>query len=275
MENENPKLFIKEISSQITETVLKEHFSEYGEVKDVLIIAQKNISFVTFSDPSMAQQALQQEHIILGQKVEVKAAKPKVPICDRKIFVGGLPHAITLEAFRQYFEAYGNITDAVVIHDSETKLSRGFGFVTYDSEEAAKQVLQNTFHRLQEKMVEVKKVTPKQHMRNGRGGFRPSPSPTPSTITSASASSGHDSIYDVNSQPYSCWPLYGGPYQPCWYDYYGGYNQHPMYYGHPYYYQHPYYNNRAETNYQPWDHYHPFPCAVPDCQHPYCNKNRM
>ncbi|KAK8717414.1 hypothetical protein V6N13_044683 [Hibiscus sabdariffa] len=249
MENENPKLFIKEISPEITETILKEHFSEYGEVKDVFIIAQKNISFVTFFDPSIAQQALQQEHIILGHKVEVKAAKPKIPICDRKIFVGGLPHAITLEAFRQYFEAYGNITDAVVIHDSETKLSRGFGFVTYDSDEAAKQVLQNTFHRLQDKMVEVKKVTPKQHMRNGWGGFS------------------HGSIYDVNSQPYSCWPWYGG------------YNQQPLYYGHPYYYyyQHPcYYNNHhAETYYQPLDQYHPIPCADPDCQHSYCNNNRM
>ncbi|KAK8717415.1 hypothetical protein V6N13_044684 [Hibiscus sabdariffa] len=216
----------------------------------------------------MAQQALQQEHNILGKRVEVKAAKPKVPISDRKIFVGGLPHAITLEAFRQYFEAYGNITDAVVIHDSETKLSRGFGFVTYDSDEAAKQVLQNTFHRLQDKMVEVKKVTPKQHMRNGWGGFStsPSPSPSPSPSASASASSSHCSIYDVNSQPYPYWPWYGG------------YNQQPLYYGHPYYYyQQPcYYNNHhAETYYQPLDQYHPIPCADPDCQHPYCNNNRM
>ncbi|MBA0717427.1 hypothetical protein Golax_005251, partial [Gossypium laxum] len=52
----------------------------------------KAIAFVTFVDPSKAQIALQQQqHIILGRKVEVRPAKPKVEIGKRKIFVGGLP----------------------------------------------------------------------------------------------------------------------------------------------------------------------------------------
>ncbi|XP_039004062.1 heterogeneous nuclear ribonucleoprotein 1-like [Hibiscus syriacus] len=142
----NPKLFINGVSSEITETSLKEHFNKYGEVKEVLIIALKNIGFVTFFDPSMAQNALQHEHIILGRKVEVKSAKPKVSINDRKIFVGGLPHAITHEDFTQYFDAFGTITDAVIVPNSQTKISRGFGFVTYDSEEAVKRVLKNRCH---------------------------------------------------------------------------------------------------------------------------------
>ncbi|MBA0743416.1 hypothetical protein Gogos_006097 [Gossypium gossypioides] len=169
MEFVNPKLLINGISTEIDERILRRHFSAYGEIKHVVAYFSKAIAFVTFVDPSKAQIALQQQqHIILGRKlnnqVEVRPAKPKVEIGKRKIFVGGLPRSITNEEFKGYFEKFGSIVDAVVIHDKETKRSRGFGFVTYEAEESAKLVLRTNFHLLNNKRVEVKKVTPRQEM---------------------------------------------------------------------------------------------------------------
>ena len=94
----------------------------------------------------------------------MQPAKPRTQISNRKIFVGGLPSTITLEEFKEYFGSYGTITDAVVIYDKESHKFRGFGFVTYDSEEAAMNVLQNKFHELNNKMVEVKRAKPKEKM---------------------------------------------------------------------------------------------------------------
>ena len=49
----------------------------------------------------------------------------------RKIFVGGLPHNLSDDEFRQYFSSYGDIEDCAILKDKRTGKPRGFGFVTY------------------------------------------------------------------------------------------------------------------------------------------------
>lgn len=80
----------------------------------------------------------------------------------RKIFVGGLASSVTDSEFKKYFEQFGNITDVVVMYDHNTQRPRGFGFITYDSEDAVDKVLLKTFHELNGKMVEVKRAVPKE-----------------------------------------------------------------------------------------------------------------
>ncbi|GMP59435.1 hypothetical protein CsSME_00022717 [Camellia sinensis var. sinensis] len=55
--------------------------------------------------------------------------------------------------------------------DYNTQRPRGFGFITYDSEDAVDKVLLKTFHELNGKMVEVKRAVPKE--------LSPGPSRTP------------------------------------------------------------------------------------------------
>ena len=47
-----------------------------------------------------------------------------------KLFVGGLPYHTTDETLRAYFLQFGDIEEAVVIHDRVTKKSKGYGFVS-------------------------------------------------------------------------------------------------------------------------------------------------
>ena len=55
-----------------------------------------------------------------------------------KIFVGGLNWDATDDDLRETFGECGSITDAVIVNDRDTGRSRGFGFVTYSSDEEAK-----------------------------------------------------------------------------------------------------------------------------------------
>lgn len=54
-----------------------------------------------------------------------------------KIFVGGLPYHTNDASLRKYFEAFGEIDEAVVITDRQTGKSRGYGFVTMTDRGAA------------------------------------------------------------------------------------------------------------------------------------------
>ncbi|KAK2564402.1 RNA-binding protein Musashi-like protein 2 [Acropora cervicornis] len=49
----------------------------------------------------------------------------------RKIFVGGLSTETTKESLLEYFSTFGEVADCIVMKDSVSKRSRGFGFVTF------------------------------------------------------------------------------------------------------------------------------------------------
>ncbi|MGA2654441.1 MAG: RNA-binding protein [Gammaproteobacteria bacterium] len=55
----------------------------------------------------------------------------------KKIYIGGLPYKVTSEMLAEEFGQYGEIEDSIVISDRATGRSRGFGFVTFASEQAA------------------------------------------------------------------------------------------------------------------------------------------
>jgi RNA recognition motif-containing protein len=51
-----------------------------------------------------------------------------------KLFIGNLDYTVTKEDLTEAFGKFGQIVDAVVITDRETRRSRGFGFVEFANE---------------------------------------------------------------------------------------------------------------------------------------------
>ncbi|CAJ1424898.1 unnamed protein product [Effrenium voratum] len=92
-----------------------------------------------------------------------------------KVFVGGLPQDCTNDILTDYFSKFGNITDVVVMTDRMTGRSRGFGFVSFDTEEAVDQIMaMHQDHQIQEKWVDCKRATAegsKSGPKGGKGGF--------------------------------------------------------------------------------------------------------
>ena len=60
-----------------------------------------------------------------------------------KIFVGGLSWGTDDDGLRDAFGAYGEVTDAKVITDRDTGRSRGFGFVTFTTEDEAADAIES------------------------------------------------------------------------------------------------------------------------------------
>ncbi|XP_077252808.1 heterogeneous nuclear ribonucleoprotein 1-like [Tasmannia lanceolata] len=196
MDSDQGKLFIGGISWDTSEDKLKEYFGKYGEVLQTVIMRDKvtgrprGFGFIVFSDPSILDRVLQDKHTIDGRTVEAKKALSRDEqhtssrtgnpnagrsfsgggnLRTKKIFVGGLPPTLTEGEFRQYFESYGFVTDVVVMYDQNTQRPRGFGFISFDTEDAVDRVLHKSFHELNGKLVEVKRALPKD-ANPGSGG---------------------------------------------------------------------------------------------------------
>ncbi|KAK8958734.1 Heterogeneous nuclear ribonucleoprotein 1 [Platanthera guangdongensis] len=185
MESDRGKIFIGGISWDTNEDRLREYFTNFGEVVEAFIMKDRTtgrargFGFVVFANPAVADLVVMEKHQIDGRMVEAKKAVPRDdqlilnrsnssihgspgPGRTKKIFVGGLASTVTEIDFKKYFEQFGTITDAIVMYDHNTQRPRGFGFITFDSEDAVDKVLHKTFHELNGKMVEVKRAVPKE-----------------------------------------------------------------------------------------------------------------
>ena len=59
-----------------------------------------------------------------------------------KLFVGNLPWSITSDSLKEMFAQFGDIVEAIIITDRMSGRSKGFGFVTFATEDAAGAAMQ-------------------------------------------------------------------------------------------------------------------------------------
>jgi len=169
------KIFVGGVAWETTEETFTKHFQKYGAITDSVIMKDKHtkmprgFGFVTFSDPSVIDRVLEDEHVIDGRTVEVKRTVPKEEMSTKdgpktkKIFVGGIPPSLTEDKLKEHFSSYGKVVEHQIMLDHSTGRSRGFGFVTFESEEAVERVMsQGRMHDLGGKQVEIKKAEPKK-----------------------------------------------------------------------------------------------------------------
>jgi len=91
---------------------------------------------------------------------------------SKKLFVGSLSWDTNDGALRNAFSPHGEISEAVVISDRDSGRSRGFGFVTFEDDEAAdKAVAALNGTDLDGRTIRVDVAQAKERNRGG-GGFR-------------------------------------------------------------------------------------------------------
>lgn len=132
-----PKMFIGGLSWQTAPEGLREYFSKFGEITEVMVMKDpttrrsRGFGFVTFADPSSVDKVLTNgPHELDGKKIDPKIAfpkraHPKMVTRTKKVFVGGLSAPTTLEDVKNYFQQFGRIEDAMLMFDKQTNRHRG------------------------------------------------------------------------------------------------------------------------------------------------------
>jgi len=91
---------------------------------------------------------------------------------NKKLYVGGLPYAVTEDRLQEIFSAHGTVESARVITDRFTGRSRGFGFVEMSSEEEAQTAIDSlNGSDLEGRTLTVNESRP-QEARSSDGGGR-------------------------------------------------------------------------------------------------------
>eukprot|EP00271_Cylindrocystis_brebissonii_P020013 TRINITY_DN6428_c0_g1_i1.p1 TRINITY_DN6428_c0_g1~~TRINITY_DN6428_c0_g1_i1.p1 ORF type:complete len:415 (+),score=71.40 TRINITY_DN6428_c0_g1_i1:395-1639(+) len=169
------KIFVGGLSRETTTEDLTNYFGKYGTVADAVAMTDRTtgqprgFGFVTFSDPATIDLVMAEKHTINEWAVEVKRSVPRERMDavrsgpkTKKIFIGGLSSNVTDDELKAYFARYGQIVDHIVMKDNSTGAPRGFGFVTFETEQAVDDLLlEGKTHVLGDKEVEIKKAEPK------------------------------------------------------------------------------------------------------------------
>lgn len=95
---------------------------------------------------------------------------------NQKIYVGNLPYEATDGDLESLFSDFGSITEVKLIMDHATGRSKGFGFITFDSADAANDAQKLNGHEFNGRQIRVSmaKDTGGQRgggRRHGGGGF--------------------------------------------------------------------------------------------------------
>ncbi|XP_018415025.1 PREDICTED: cold-inducible RNA-binding protein B-like isoform X2 [Nanorana parkeri] len=90
---------------------------------------------------------------------------------EGKLFVGGLSFDTNEQSLEEVFGKYGPVNEVVVVKDRETNRSRGFGFVTFENPDDAKDAME----AMNGKSVDGRQIRVDQAGRSSgdrRGGYR-------------------------------------------------------------------------------------------------------
>ncbi|GMI99125.1 hypothetical protein HRI_003581800 [Hibiscus trionum] len=168
------KIFVGGLARETSSAQFLEHFGKYGEITDSVIMKDRKtgqprgFGFVTYAEPSVVDKVIEDTHVINGKQVEIKRTIPKgaagsKDFKTKKIFVGGIPSSVSEDEFKDFFTQYGEVREHQIMRDHATNRSRGFGFITFETEQAVDDLLEKgnkiDFAGSQ---VEIKRAEPKK-----------------------------------------------------------------------------------------------------------------
>lgn len=187
------KLFVGGLSLETNKERLVEYFMTFGAVQECVVMCDpathrsRGFGFITFVDPKACEVVMGAgPHMLDGHPIDPKPAiargsrsnrspkpqkqdkSPHREYMTKKIFVGGLATDTTQELLTTFFADYGKVENVTLMFDRETKRPRGFGFVTFSSEEPVVKLCKLHFVELAGKMVEIKMAQPRATSVDGR-----------------------------------------------------------------------------------------------------------
>ncbi|KAJ6754757.1 POLYADENYLATE-BINDING PROTEIN [Salix purpurea] len=145
-------LYVGDLEANVTDSQLYDLFNQVGQVvsvrvcRDLTSRRSLGYGYVNYSNPQDAARALEMLNFTPLNGCPIRVMYSHRDPSNRKsgagnIFIKNLDKAIDHKALHDTFSAFGNILSCKVATDSSGQ-SKGYGFVQFDSEEAAQKAIE-------------------------------------------------------------------------------------------------------------------------------------
>uniref|UniRef100_A0A914XJV9 Peroxisomal multifunctional enzyme type 2 n=1 Tax=Plectus sambesii TaxID=2011161 RepID=A0A914XJV9_9BILA len=171
------KLFVGGLTTNTTEAMLRDFYSAFGRVVDVVVMVDsptgrsRCFGFVTFAEPEHADRAIAAKpHVIDNRTIdakraiprEVSASNPEMKVQTTRLFVPGVRDEHTEENLQAYFEKYGKVKSVVIRRD---KLC---AFVDFEDADPVTKCALERAHYIEGHRCDVKKALSRDELTAAR-----------------------------------------------------------------------------------------------------------
>ncbi|KAL4154533.1 hypothetical protein QTP88_000391 [Uroleucon formosanum] len=183
-EKESRTVFVGNVPVSVKMTAIKKLFKQFGEVETTRLrsVAVKNLEvpkrvsimkgdfhpqrdtanvYVRFKTIEQAKKALVlnatqfEGHTI---RVDMALNSNHKQNMKKGIFIGNLPYSIQEDEIWDYFKDCGTISAVRIVRDNATGISKGFGYVDFETKESVELAMQIKGKKVQNREIRVKRI---------------------------------------------------------------------------------------------------------------------